>query len=639
MSRTRYLWAAALCALLVGLTAGGALAAAGWTVTAETIPDTMVWDQTASVTIDTENTGDTNWNLDYSIMSVDTPSGLPVVPVDRWGVDNVPIAGSIPYTRPAPRLKGLYTWAFDIIAPPIVSIAYPAPVGPYTAAAPLPLACKWVLAESGVPFPVTPAGHDVAVGRFVDLLNPANAWCAAQVQQLAGLCPKPIVGGYDPTHYAPATPVTRDQMAVFIVRATGLPTAPPSGKFTDVPPEFWASPQIEGMVTAGLVGGYGDLLYHPEYVVRRDQMAMFIARGMLLSTSIPSGPPTPTFVDVPISDIAYNSVEYCKANHVVGGYDPTHYAPAVEVTRDQMAVFIYRAFLQPNPCVIVLAGPGTTNVDVPGGDGFSTVTQNPMNAYVGFDAIRMGDTGPVVKFEVKQGATVVDSSTVDLGDVTAQKAAAVASGNPYLYAWYTLPALGDGDYTLVTTVDGAELARKVNFSVGAVTPPTPDSDTIYPTRDFGRWGDATLSSGTYANLTADDDNYEVFANSGDGTGGPQWELTLPAGWNPASVLKMEVSLIAKVDDVDAVNGALGCMSSGSDGDTRYLNSCTFVADDTEVEMYYETANEAKFPDLRYWNVASLPAGTMRILACVCPPDPVLPWIISVDMVKVTFTYR
>ncbi len=46
------------------------------------------------------------------------------------------------------------------------------------------LACKWVLADEGAPLAVTPAGHDVAVGRFVDLLDPANAWCAAQVQQL-----------------------------------------------------------------------------------------------------------------------------------------------------------------------------------------------------------------------------------------------------------------------------------------------------------------------------------------------------------------------------------------------------------------------------------------------------------------------
>ena len=629
MSKTRYLWAAALLALLVGLTAGSALAAVGWTPTAETIPDAMVWDQTASVTIDTENTGDVDWASTFDIVSVDTPSGLPIVKVNRWGVDDVLIAGPVEHTSTA--LAGLYTWAFDIIAPPIASIAYPAPVGPYTAAAPLPLACKWVLADGGVPFDVTPAGHDVAVGRFVDVLNPANAWCAAQIQQLAGLCPKPIVGGYDPTHYAPATPVTRDQMAVFIVRATGLPTAPPSGKFVDVPPEFWASPQIEGMVTAGLVGGYDPTHYLPAVVVRRDQMAMFIARGMLLSTTIPSGPPTPTFVDVPISDIAYNSVEYCKANHVVGGYDPTHYAPAVEVTRDQMAVFIYRAFLQPNPCVIVLAGPGTTNVDAFTYDGFSTITQNPTGAYVGFDVIRMGDAGPVVKFEVKQGATVIDSSTVDLGDVTAKKTAAAASGNPYVYAWYTLPALGDGDYTLVTTVDGAELARKVNFSVGAVTPPTPDTLVVYPSYHQTAQDGGTITSGDVSDLTADDTNYVVIDSDTDGSGGALWYCATTI--TPAEILKMRMDWVARISNKDA-----GTLDLATSGHSMTVGTMTFTANDTDTTVTYESANKAKFVDLFHYGPDTLTDHfVVRVL--ISRATPAVTSTLSVDMIKTTFTLR
>ena len=34
-------------------------------------------------------------------------------------------------------------------------------------------------------------------------------------------------------------------------------------------------------------------------------------------------------------------------------------------------------------------------------------TQNPANAYVAFDAVRMGDTAPTVHFDFTQGATVV----------------------------------------------------------------------------------------------------------------------------------------------------------------------------------------------------------------------------------------
>jgi hypothetical protein len=45
--------------------------------------------------------------------------------------------------------------------------------------------------------------------------------------------------------------------------------------------EFWAYKHVEYCVENGVVQGYEDGCYHPEYVVTRDQMAVYVARAFL----------------------------------------------------------------------------------------------------------------------------------------------------------------------------------------------------------------------------------------------------------------------------------------------------------------------------------------------------------------------
>ena len=57
-----------------------------------------------------------------------------------------------------------------------------------------------------------------------------------------------------------------------------------------------------------------------------------------------SPPDTPTFPDVPVGFWAYKHVEYCVEHEVVQGYADGWYYPGNVVTRDQMAVYVKRAF-------------------------------------------------------------------------------------------------------------------------------------------------------------------------------------------------------------------------------------------------------------------------------------------------------
>jgi len=176
-----------------------------------------------------------------------------------------------------------------------------------------------------------------------------------------------IVAGYDDDCYHPEWAVTRDQMAAYIARSVCTPmgeaglagyTPPATPTFTDVPTDYWTYKHIEYVVEQNIVEGYGDNTYHPTDVLDRAQMAVFIARAIVdplgeagLVGYIP--PATPTFDDVPDTGYgtdgaepfwAYTHIEYIAGEGVAGGYGDGLYHPEILCSRDQMAVYIFRAF-------------------------------------------------------------------------------------------------------------------------------------------------------------------------------------------------------------------------------------------------------------------------------------------------------
>jgi hypothetical protein len=158
-----------------------------------------------------------------------------------------------------------------------------------------------------------------------------------------------LVSGYADGLYRPDTVVTRDQMAVYITRAltadAEIPAGPETPTFPDVPADNWAYDSIEYATAEGVVSGYPNGYYRPEYDVSRDQMAVFVARakGWVAADDDMTTAPD-LFADVPAGHWAGTAIEACVANGVVNGYPDGLYRPAAKVTRDQMAAYIARAF-------------------------------------------------------------------------------------------------------------------------------------------------------------------------------------------------------------------------------------------------------------------------------------------------------
>jgi hypothetical protein len=105
-------------------------------------------------------------------------------------------------------------------------------------------------------------------------------WAAAWIKQLAA---EGITGGCGSGNYCPESPVTRAQMAVFLLRSKyGASYNPPavgsSTGFGDVNPNYWAAAWIKQLVTEGITAGCGSGNYCPETPVTRAQMAVFLVR-------------------------------------------------------------------------------------------------------------------------------------------------------------------------------------------------------------------------------------------------------------------------------------------------------------------------------------------------------------------------
>jgi hypothetical protein len=455
MLKMKYLWALAVAALCFGAMAGPVLAAADDSqVVSSDLPSAMIWDETYDASVEMENTGTNTWDSNYALRSVEGSTTAGVTKINRWGLTLVAL------TSPTVGTGGTETFDFTVTAPPITGT----------------FECDWAMANTDIPFLGSTflglAEADVEITRFPDV--GIGHWAHTQVEGCAGLVPY-IALGFPDGYFRPLVPIRRDAMAVFIRRGMDISqTSPASATFPDVPTSHWAYQDIEALADAGVVVGYASGYYRPNYNVNREQMAVYVARGKGWTLTTPATAP---FVDVPLSHWAVDEIYTCVVNNVVQGY-PDGYHPTETVNRAQMAVYCYRAFIDPDDPAVVNGGPGLSDVD-PGTAtyaGWSSTDKDPAFAYVLFDASLLStdmasnspDNDWDITFDFRDAATPdVTGTTVDRPqDVAALGAAA---GTHYV-VYCPVPALSVGNKVLVVIVEDAqgdliELPRTVAFRI------------------------------------------------------------------------------------------------------------------------------------------------------------------------------
>jgi predicted TIM-barrel enzyme len=136
-------------------------------------------------------------------------------------------------------------------------------------------------------------------------------------------------------------------MAVFVLLAKEgaefAPSACTTPVFADVPAGSPFCRWIEELARRGVASGCGGGNYCPSAAVTREQMAVFVLRTLDPALDPPACT-TPIFADVPASSPFCRWIEELARRGVVAGCGGGNYCPAAAVTREQMAVFITGTF-------------------------------------------------------------------------------------------------------------------------------------------------------------------------------------------------------------------------------------------------------------------------------------------------------
>ena len=187
-----------------------------------------------------------------------------------------------------------------------------------------------------------------AYHTFLDVPFSDPNWRFVEAVENAG-----VTGGCSAGNYCPASSITREQMSVFLLKARLGPTFVPSPcttpPFNDVPVASAFCPWIRELVARGVTGGCGNGNYCPAAAVTREQMAVFLLRMREGSTYVPPACTAPLFADVPCASGFARWINELVRRGITAGCGGANYCPTQANSRAQMAVFLTSTFALPLP--------------------------------------------------------------------------------------------------------------------------------------------------------------------------------------------------------------------------------------------------------------------------------------------------
>jgi hypothetical protein len=157
-----------------------------------------------------------------------------------------------------------------------------------------------------------------------------------------------VTAGCGGGSYCTAASTTREQMAVFLLVSKDgpgyVPPACTTPVFGDVPASSPFCRWVEELARRGVTGGCAPNLYCPTAAVTREQMAVFLLRTLDPTLTPPACAPPNIFNDVPETSLFCRWIEELARRGITGGCGGGNFCPTQPVTREQMAVFLTGTF-------------------------------------------------------------------------------------------------------------------------------------------------------------------------------------------------------------------------------------------------------------------------------------------------------
>ncbi len=144
-----------------------------------------------------------------------------------------------------------------------------------------------------------------------------------------------LMNGYSDSRFGPNEPLSRAQLAQILFNKVGRPMVNYLLDFSDVAGEAWYTEAIRWATSQGIVGGYGNGKFGPNDPITREQLAVMLWRY--------SGSPAATnkelnFTDADeISGFALEAMRWAVENGILNGYGDGRLGPQGQATRAQVA--------------------------------------------------------------------------------------------------------------------------------------------------------------------------------------------------------------------------------------------------------------------------------------------------------------
>lgn len=185
-----------------------------------------------------------------------------------------------------------------------------------------------VLAKAKESLPEVPE-----VQPFSDV--PATYWASDVISELKGLG---CISGYPDGTFKPDNNITRSEFAAILVNAYKLPAA--GDKVFNDTADHWARESIAAAYAAGIVTGYSENSFGPDDLITREQIAVMIVKAAKIEATTAEIP----FTDSDKTSVwARDALAAAVQNGIMKGYPDGSFDPQRKATRAEAAAVIASA--------------------------------------------------------------------------------------------------------------------------------------------------------------------------------------------------------------------------------------------------------------------------------------------------------
>lgn len=151
-----------------------------------------------------------------------------------------------------------------------------------------------------------------------------------------------IISGYSENLFKPDKNITRAEFCAFLMRSLSLEEGIYSGEYVDVSPQSWYAGVIQTMQNCSIIKGVGNDSFSPNAPITKEQIAVIIMRAYsLIKPDMPKG--VLAFSDsADISDYARHSVAAAAEKGIIRGNTENMFLPGENATRAEAIVMLAR---------------------------------------------------------------------------------------------------------------------------------------------------------------------------------------------------------------------------------------------------------------------------------------------------------